>query len=82
LTAPLKRNSPPAPLGALGELLAAAMNPSCAGGDHAAIYLFLTATVIRDRFALRACIVHYGTSEADIGVPVATVREVGARLAA
>ncbi len=32
-------NSPPAPLGILGELLAAAMNPSCAGGDHAAIYL-------------------------------------------
>src|SRR5438874_11575632 len=32
-------NSPPAPLGVLAELLAAAMNPSCAGGDHAAIYL-------------------------------------------
>lgn len=32
-------NSPPAPMGVLAELLAAAMNPSCAGGDHAAIYL-------------------------------------------
>jgi aromatic-L-amino-acid/L-tryptophan decarboxylase len=32
-------NSPPAPLGVLAELLGAAMNPSCAGGDHAAIYL-------------------------------------------
>ena len=32
-------NSPPAPLGVLAELLAAAMNPSCAGGDHAAIYV-------------------------------------------
>jgi glutamate/tyrosine decarboxylase-like PLP-dependent enzyme len=32
-------NSPPAPLGIVGEFLAAAMNPSCAGGDHAAIYL-------------------------------------------
>jgi glutamate/tyrosine decarboxylase-like PLP-dependent enzyme len=32
-------NSPPAPVGVLAELLAAAMNPSCAGGDHAAIYL-------------------------------------------
>ena len=32
-------NSPPAPFGALAELLAAALNPSCAGGDHAAIYL-------------------------------------------
>jgi glutamate/tyrosine decarboxylase-like PLP-dependent enzyme len=32
-------NSPPAALGILGDLLAAAMNPSCAGGDHAAIYV-------------------------------------------
>ena len=32
-------NSPPAPLGVLGDFLAAAMNPSCAGGDHAAIYV-------------------------------------------
>ena len=32
-------NSPPAPLGILADFLAAAMNPSCAGGDHAAIYV-------------------------------------------
>ena len=32
-------NSPPAPLGVVAELVAAAMNPSCAGGDHAAIYV-------------------------------------------
>lgn len=32
-------NAPPAPIGVLSEMLAAAMNPSCAGGDHAAIYL-------------------------------------------
>jgi glutamate/tyrosine decarboxylase-like PLP-dependent enzyme len=32
-------NSPPAPIGVLGDLLAAALDPSCAGGDHAAIYL-------------------------------------------
>jgi len=32
-------NSPPDPLGVVMELLSAAMNPSCAGGDHAAIYL-------------------------------------------
>jgi aromatic-L-amino-acid/L-tryptophan decarboxylase len=32
-------NSPPEPMGVLGDLLAAAMNPSCAGGDHGAIYL-------------------------------------------
>lgn len=32
-------NSPPAPIAILGDLLAAAHNPSVAGGDHAAIYL-------------------------------------------
>ncbi len=32
-------NSPPDPAGVIAELLAAAFNPSCAGGDHAAIYL-------------------------------------------
>jgi glutamate/tyrosine decarboxylase-like PLP-dependent enzyme len=32
-------NSPPAPLGVIADLIAAAMNPSCAGGDHAAIYV-------------------------------------------
>jgi aromatic-L-amino-acid decarboxylase len=32
-------NSPPAPLGVLGELLAAGLNPSVAGGDHAATYV-------------------------------------------
>jgi aromatic-L-amino-acid/L-tryptophan decarboxylase len=32
-------NSAPAVLPIITELLAAAMNPSCAGGDHAAIYL-------------------------------------------
>ena len=44
--------------------------------------VFLTATVICGRFALRACILHYGTSDADTGVLVDIVREVGARLAA
>ena len=32
-------NSPPDPAGIIAELLAAAFDPSCAGGDHAAIYL-------------------------------------------
>src|SRR5688572_27426829 len=32
-------NSPPAPLGVLAELLAAAFDPSVAGGDHAATYV-------------------------------------------
>ncbi len=32
-------NSPPAPIGVLAELLAAALNASTAGGDHAAVYV-------------------------------------------
>jgi len=32
-------NSPPFPVGTVAELLAATLDPSCAGGDHAAIYL-------------------------------------------
>jgi len=32
-------NSPPVVIGAMAEALAAAMNPSCAGGNHAAIYV-------------------------------------------
>jgi aromatic-L-amino-acid decarboxylase len=32
-------NSPPAIVGVFAEALAAAMNPSCAGGNHAAIYV-------------------------------------------
>jgi glutamate/tyrosine decarboxylase-like PLP-dependent enzyme len=32
-------NSPPAAIGIFADALAAAMNPSCAGGNHAAIYV-------------------------------------------
>jgi glutamate/tyrosine decarboxylase-like PLP-dependent enzyme len=32
-------NSPPAPMGILAELMAAALDPSVAGGDHAATYV-------------------------------------------
>src|SRR4029077_14483622 len=32
-------NSPPAVIGVFAEALAAAMNPSCAGGNHSAIYV-------------------------------------------
>jgi aromatic-L-amino-acid decarboxylase len=44
--------------------------------------VFLTATVLRGRFVLRACVLHYGTTEADVAMLVDTVREVGARLLA
>ena len=42
---------------------------------------FLTGTVLRGRFALRACVLHYGTTEADVDALVSTIRETGARLA-
>jgi glutamate/tyrosine decarboxylase-like PLP-dependent enzyme len=41
---------------------------------------FLTGTVLRGRFALRACVLHYGTTEADVDALVEIVRETGARL--
>ncbi|HZS33794.1 MAG TPA: pyridoxal-dependent decarboxylase [Methylomirabilota bacterium] len=44
--------------------------------------VFLTGTVLGGRFALRACILHYGTGEADVDALVETVRETGARVAA
>jgi hypothetical protein len=43
---------------------------------------FLTGTVLRGRFALRACVLHYGTTEADVDALIAAVRETGMRLAA
>jgi glutamate/tyrosine decarboxylase-like PLP-dependent enzyme len=146
-------NSPPAPVGIVGEFLAAAMDPSCAGGDHAAIYLerrvvrwlmelvgfpvdgsmgllvsgasMATLTclaaarqraatadgwdvrasglsagrpplviyasdqghscihkVLGGRSALRACVLHYATTEADLAELVDAVQEAGRRLAA
>jgi glutamate/tyrosine decarboxylase-like PLP-dependent enzyme len=42
--------------------------------------VFLTGTVLRGRFALRACVLHYGTTAADVDALIDTVRETGARL--
>jgi aromatic-L-amino-acid/L-tryptophan decarboxylase len=42
---------------------------------------FLTGTVVRGRFALRACVLHYQTSEADIDALVDVVRATGAACA-
>ena len=43
---------------------------------------FLTQTTLRGRFALRACILHYATTESDLAALIETVRTLGARLAA
>ncbi len=42
--------------------------------------VFLTSTTLRGRFALRACILHYGTTEGDVDHLVTCVRRMGARL--
>jgi len=63
--------------GALDALNQALVEAVQAGGET-----FLTATVVRGRFALRACVLHYDTTEADIRTLVDTVRRAGARLAA
>ena len=42
--------------------------------------VFLTGTVLRGRFALRACVLHYGTTAADVDALVDAVRETGALL--
>jgi len=38
---------------------------------------FITATEVRGRAALRACVLHYGTTEADIDALVEIVRSAG-----
>jgi hypothetical protein len=40
----------------------------------------LTNATVGGRFALRACVLHYGTSESDLELLVRAVREAGARL--
>ena len=43
--------------------------------------VFLTQTTLSGRFALRACVLHYATTEADVAALVDAVRATGARLA-
>jgi aromatic-L-amino-acid/L-tryptophan decarboxylase len=43
---------------------------------------FLTGTMVGGRFALRACVLHYDTTEEDVRALVDLVRRTGARLAA
>lgn len=42
--------------------------------------VFLTGTVLRGWFALRASVLHYATTEADVDALVDVVRELGAAL--
>jgi glutamate/tyrosine decarboxylase-like PLP-dependent enzyme len=61
----------------LDDLNKAIMQALQAGGE-----VFVTNAVVRRRFALRACILHYATTEADLAAQIEAVRQTGARLAA
>src|SRR5882724_2729215 len=67
---------PRAYAGALDALNERLMQDVQASGEA-----FLTQTTLRGRFALRACVLHYATTEADVAALVDVVRETGARLA-
>jgi glutamate/tyrosine decarboxylase-like PLP-dependent enzyme len=41
--------------------------------------VFVTSTLVRGRSAIRACVLHYGTTEADVDRLVAVIRETGER---
>jgi glutamate/tyrosine decarboxylase-like PLP-dependent enzyme len=58
-----------------------ALNKALVERIQADARVFLTGTTLRERFALRACVLHYGTTEADVDCLVDAVRETGARLA-
>jgi glutamate/tyrosine decarboxylase-like PLP-dependent enzyme len=74
-------NSPPTPVGIVADFLATALDPSCAGGDHAAIYVERAA--VRWLMELVGFPVEgYGTTEADVDALVDVVRGLGAQLAA
>jgi glutamate/tyrosine decarboxylase-like PLP-dependent enzyme len=42
--------------------------------------VFLTATTLRGRFALRACVLHYGTTRSDVKEVAEVVRQIGQAL--
>jgi glutamate/tyrosine decarboxylase-like PLP-dependent enzyme len=46
-----------------------------AGGEA-----FLSGTVLRGQFALRACVLHYGTTEEDLRALIEIVRRVGSQI--
>jgi len=72
-------NSPPAPMAILAELLAAAQNPSVAGGDHAATYVeHGVLNWIKEIFGFRAdagAILTSGGSVANL-IPLGVMRHV------
>ena len=74
------RYAPPRWAGEVARL--DALNKLLVEGVQAEGRAFITGTVLRGRFALRACVLHYGTTEADVDALIDIVRETGARLSA
>jgi len=56
-----------------------AMNKSIMESFQAGGAAFISSTTLRNRLALRACILHYETTEGDLIALPATVHEVGAQ---
>jgi glutamate/tyrosine decarboxylase-like PLP-dependent enzyme len=73
------RYAPPRWVGGTARL--DALNKALVERIQAEGRVFLTGTTIRGRFALRACVLHYGSTEADVDALVEAVREAGATLA-
>jgi glutamate/tyrosine decarboxylase-like PLP-dependent enzyme len=65
-----------------GALDLDALNESIAERINAEGEAYLTPTTLDGRRALRACIIHYATTEADVDLLVRRVREAGGALAA
>ncbi len=57
---------------ALNRLNKKLMETLQAGGE-----IFLSGTTLRNRFALRACVLHYDTNEDDLSALIGAVRKVG-----
>jgi glutamate/tyrosine decarboxylase-like PLP-dependent enzyme len=70
------RYAPPRWVGGTARL--DALNKALVERIQAEGRVFLTGTTIRGRFALRACVLHYGSTEADVDALVEAVREAGA----
>jgi len=72
------RYAPPALRGAAADL--DALNKRIMETIQSDGAAFLTNTMIQGRFALRACILHYATTERDVAALVDIVRHTGAAL--
>jgi glutamate/tyrosine decarboxylase-like PLP-dependent enzyme len=69
----------PSTLGA-DEAKLSALNKSLMERVQSGGEMFISGTTLRNRFALRACILHYDTTRDDLAALVRTIREAGEQL--